>query len=154
VVELQPCGHVMCADCFLVFPQKLKSTKCPACTQEICTFGPDHQNFIGLIERAKLNGEVADSEQDLIGETLDHQFFLEEIKKILSLSTLLINERELKYRGSFYKDALSLHQIRERLLDLRFACQQYELFDANQRLVEIHEIHEMLLKIQSGSLDM
>jgi hypothetical protein len=36
---------------------------------------------------------------------------------------------------------------------LKFACQQYELFDANKRLVEIHQMHEMLLKIQSGGLD-
>ncbi len=72
VVELQPCGHVMCPDCFLVFPHKLKSTKCPACTQEICTFGSDKQNFHLLVESAKLNGQTAECDQDLIGETLDH----------------------------------------------------------------------------------
>ena len=48
-VELQPCGHLMCADCFFVFPSKLKSTKCPACTQEICTYGSDKQDFLSLV---------------------------------------------------------------------------------------------------------
>lgn len=43
--------------------------------------------------------------------------------------------------------------MRERLLDLKFACQQYELFDANQRLIEISEIHEFLLKIQAGAIN-
>ena len=55
-VELQPCGHLMCADCFLVFPQKLKSSKCPACTQVIATFGPDKQVFAPLVSNAKQIG--------------------------------------------------------------------------------------------------
>lgn len=32
LVELQPCSHTMCGDCFLIFPQKMKTDKCPCCT--------------------------------------------------------------------------------------------------------------------------
>ena len=28
----------MCNDCFLLFPRKLKTDKCPACTQKIVTY--------------------------------------------------------------------------------------------------------------------
>ena len=72
IIELQPCGHLMCTDCFLFFPKKLMSTKCPACTQEILTYGPEKEDFTQLVQSAKLNGQNAESELDLIGETLDH----------------------------------------------------------------------------------
>jgi len=73
----------MCEDCFLVFPKKFKQGKCPACTQEILTFGPNQESYSDLLELNRKNGEAAETELDLIGETLDHQYFLEEIKKIL-----------------------------------------------------------------------
>jgi len=44
-----------------------------------------------------------------------------------------------------------LAQIRDRLLDLKFACLQIEFFDANQRLIEITSMHENIVQIEQGS---
>ena len=38
LIELQPCKHIMCDDCFHIFPEKLCTDKCPACTQTIVTY--------------------------------------------------------------------------------------------------------------------
>ena len=38
LVELVPCRHLMCNDCFFMFPRKLRTDKCPACTQCIVTY--------------------------------------------------------------------------------------------------------------------
>jgi hypothetical protein len=39
----------MCTECFLVFPKKLKSAKCPVCTQNILTYGPSDDCFPTLL---------------------------------------------------------------------------------------------------------
>ena len=149
MVQLQPCLHLMCSDCFLIFPAKLKTNKCPLCTQPILTYGHNKDCFESLL--SKQSAEV--TELELIGETLDHQFFNEELKKILQLTTLLVNQRELKHRGGYYKESLMLQQIKQQVQELQWRCQTLELFDANKRLIEIHQMHETLLKIQSGTVD-
>ena len=88
LVELQPCSHFMCSACFLIFPTKLKTDKCPTCTQQIVTYGSNQNEFADLLNTIDYGKDV---DCELIGETLDHQFFLEELNKILSLNTLLIN---------------------------------------------------------------
>ena len=45
-IELQPCRHHMCQECFLLFPRKIKAnTKCPSCRLDIVSFGPDHTDY-------------------------------------------------------------------------------------------------------------
>ena len=38
LVQLLPCQHIMCNDCFFMFPKKLCTDKCPACTQQIMSY--------------------------------------------------------------------------------------------------------------------
>jgi hypothetical protein len=61
----------------LLFPKKLKAERCPTCTQEIFTYGPEKSDYKQLL--ALQEKDVANSELDLIGENLDHKFFAEEI---------------------------------------------------------------------------
>jgi hypothetical protein len=90
----------MCSACFIIFPTKLRTDRCPLCTKAILEYGPNRDSFPELLSKAApLTAEI-----ELIGESLDHKFFLEEVKKILSLATLLINKRELENRGGSYKD--------------------------------------------------
>lgn len=44
----------------------------------------------------------------------------------------------------------ALDEIYDRAIDLQFAVQQFHQFDPNVMVMEVHELSEMLCKVQSG----
>ena len=119
LVQLRPCQHIICNDCFVIFPTKLKTDKCPACTQPIssyvvltkrkqkvsaCVEDPEAEGVkslheVAVYEHFNQSEEMsfpdllasheqanANGDSDVItADCLDHAYFLEEIKQLLSM---------------------------------------------------------------------
>jgi hypothetical protein len=46
-----------------------------------------------------------------------------------------------------------LYGIREELCDLKWRCEGMQMFDASQKLLDLHHYNETLIKIGSGKYD-
>ena len=81
---------------------------------------------------------------------------MEELKKLLQMVDRSYDElfkRRRPTRSGTEIDRICLSQVRERALDLQFACQQLQSFDPNFMLMQLHELSELLFKVQAGKLD-
>jgi len=68
------------------------------------------------------------TQDELVADCLDHGYFLEELKKLLQMTSKSEDElfkRRVPTRRGTEIDRVCLAQIRERALDLQFACQQF-----------------------------
>ena len=173
----------MCNDCFFLFPRKLRTDKCPACTLQIVlydvlspkTCGLEWDGAMGQLDRdsvievcfnrssdnsfADLVAQEAEKgylgQDELVADCLDHTFFLEELKKLLQMTAKSeedLFKRRVPTRQGTSHERRCLAEIRERALDLQFACQQFSAFDPNFMLTQVHELSELLFKVQAGKL--
>ena len=54
------------------------------------------------------------------------------------------------YKELTFDEEQVLNEIADRAHDLRFACEQFQQFDPNVMMLEVHELAEMLCKVKSG----
>ena len=95
-------------------------------------------------------------QDELVADCLDHTYFLEELKKLLQMTNEVESDlfkRRVRHRDGTEVDRLCLLQVRERALDLQFACQQFQQFDPNFMLTQVHELSELLFKVKSGKIN-
>jgi len=102
-----------------------------------------------------------DGNDDHAFESFDHQYFEQEIAKLIKLRDVTEQERfhsRRRYDSAAQKAAEpleweSLKQIEQRLHDIQEDIYDLMPFNSAQRMMEVHEIGETMVKIRAGRFD-
>lgn len=114
----------------------------------------------GELLRLEAGGNGGQGDDSNLFESFDHQYFEQEVHNLIDLRGRV--ERERFYsrggasRSSIGDNSLEWHtlqQVDERLQDIAYEIENLEPFDAAQRMQEIHEINETLIKIRAGRFE-
>lgn len=83
-------------------------------------------------------------------DCLDHDYFIVELRELLNMHKQTEQNYWKRGEAPTALEQQALDQIAERALDLQFAVQEFQQFDPNVMVMEVHELSEMLCKVQTG----
>ena len=119
LIQLIPCGHIMCNDDFFIFPKKLCTDKCPACTQTIVS-------YIVLTPKEQTRPS---------GEEVKNTNFESEIEKFYNSSDLM-DYRELLHADGDPKE----RKLSNGSDETSFDCLDHDFFNIELKsLINMHK---------------